>query len=48
MHLILQLLFYPFKKLVGPIFDFSAEGIENAFKSLDSKTSIRPGIHPSK
>ena len=39
---------YPFKKLVGPIFDFSAEGVENAFKSLDSKTSIRPGINPSK
>ena len=38
---------YPFKKLVGPNFDFSVQGVENAFKSLDSKKSLRPSIIPS-
>ena len=38
---------YPFKKLVGPSFDFSPKGLENAFKSLESKTAIRPCIYPS-
>ena len=37
---------YPYKKMVGPIFDFSSDGVEKAFKSLDSKQSIRPGIMP--
>ena len=30
---------YPYKKLVGPNFDFSAKGLEDAFKALDSKQS---------
>ena len=38
---------YPFKKIVGPNFDFSVQGVENAFKSLDSKKSLRPSIIPS-
>ena len=38
---------YPFKKLVGPVFPFSPKGIENAFASLDSKSSIRPAILPN-
>ena len=38
---------YPYKKLVGPSFDFSAEGLEDAFKSLDSKQSLRPAINPN-
>ena len=38
---------YPFKKLVGPSFDFSPEGLEKAFKSLESKNAIRPCIYPS-
>lgn len=38
---------YPFKKLVGPTFDFSADGLENAFKSQDSKKSLIPSIIPS-
>ena len=37
---------YPFKKLVGPVFDFSINGLEDAFKALDSKKSIRPAIIP--
>ena len=37
---------YPYKKMVGPIFDFSSNGVEEAFKALDSKQSIRPGIIP--
>ena len=32
--------------MVGPIFDFSSDGVEKAFKALDSKQSIRPGIIP--
>jgi len=38
---------YPFKKLVGPVFPFSPKGIEDAFASLDSKSSIRPAILPN-
>ena len=38
---------YPYKKLVGPSFDFSAKGLEDAFKSLDSKQSLRPAINPN-
>jgi len=38
---------YPFKKIVGPNFDFSVQGVENAFKSLYSKKSLRPSIIPS-
>ena len=37
---------YPFKKLVGPVFNLSVNGLENAFKALDSKKSIRPAIIP--
>ena len=37
---------YPFKKLVGPVFNFSVNGLEDAFKALDSKKSIRPAIIP--
>ena len=37
---------YPFKKLVGPVFNLSVNGLENAFKALDSKKSIRPAIVP--
>ena len=38
---------YPYKKLVGPHFEFSARGLEDAFKSLDSKQSLRPAINPN-
>ncbi len=38
---------YPYKKLVGPNFEFSAKGLEDAFKSLDSKQSLRPAINPN-
>ena len=37
---------YPFKKLVGPKYDLTKEGVENAFKSLESKESFRPAIIP--
>ncbi len=37
---------YPFKKLTGPKFDLTKEGVENAFKSLESKESFRPVIIP--
>ena len=37
---------YPFKKLVGPVFNFSVNGLDDAFKALDSKKSIRPAIIP--
>ena len=37
---------YPFKKLVGPTFDLSVNGLENAFKALDHNKSIRPAIVP--
>jgi alcohol dehydrogenase len=38
---------YPYKKLVGPSFEFSAKGLEDAFKALDSKQSLRPAINPN-
>ena len=38
---------FPYKKLVGPNFEFSAKGLEDAFKSLDSKQSLRPSINPN-
>ena len=38
---------YPYKKLVGPNFEFSAKGLEDAFKALDSKQSLRPAINPN-
>tara|TARA_B100001750_G_C15512596_1_gene604709 strand:+ start:1976 stop:3100 length:1125 start_codon:yes stop_codon:yes gene_type:complete len=37
---------YPYKKLVGPTFDLSVNGLENAFKALDHNKSIRPAIVP--
>ena len=38
---------YPYKKLVGPNFEFSAKCLEGAFKALDSKQSLRPAINPN-
>jgi len=37
---------YPYSKLVGPDFEFSKDGVEMAFKSLENKESIRPKIIP--
>ena len=38
---------YPYKKLVGPNFEFSTKGLEDAFKSLNSKQSLRPALSPN-
>lgn len=38
---------YPYGKIVGPIFEFSKEGLENAFNALNSKKSLRPAIIPN-
>ena len=38
---------YPYEKIVGPTFEFTKEGLENAFNSLNSKQSIRPAIIPN-
>ena len=38
---------YPFKKLVGPIFNLSEIDLEAAFNSLYTKKSIRPAIIPA-
>ena len=38
---------YPFRKIAEPIFDFTKEGLEDAFTSLTSKKSLRPAIRPS-
>lgn len=37
---------YPYEKIVGPFFEFSKEGLEKAFNSLNLKKSLRPGIIP--
>ena len=37
---------FPYEKIVGPIFEFSKEGLEDAFNSLNSKKSLRPVIIP--
>ena len=34
-------------KIVGPIFDFTKQGLEDAFNSLNSKKALRPAIRPS-
>jgi len=38
---------YPFRKIVEPTFDFTKQGLEDAFNSLNSKKSLRPSIRPS-
>jgi len=38
---------FPYEKIVGPIFEFSKEGLEDAFNSLNSKKSLRPAIIPN-
>ena len=38
---------YPFRKIVDPVFDFTKQGLEDAFNSLNSKKSLRPAIRPS-
>jgi len=35
---------YPFKKLVGPQFPLTVDGLSQAMKSIESGTSIRPAI----
>jgi len=37
---------FPYEKIVGPVFEFSKEGLESAFNSLNSKKSLRPVIIP--
>ena len=37
---------YPFKKIVGPTFELSKEGVEAALKSQESRSSLRPAIIP--
>ena len=39
---------YPYEKIVGPIFDFTKEGLEKAFLSQNSKNSLRPALIPNK
>lgn len=39
---------YPYKKLVGPIFKLSSNGLEEAFKNLECGKSIRPVIYPNR
>jgi len=38
---------YPYEKIVGPIFEFTKDGLEKAFNSLNSKESLRPAIIPN-
>jgi threonine dehydrogenase-like Zn-dependent dehydrogenase len=38
---------YPYEKIVGPTFEFSKDGLEKAFNSLNSKESLRPAIIPN-
>ena len=38
---------YPYEKIVGPIFEFSKDGLKQAFDSLNSKKSLRPAIIPN-
>lgn len=38
---------YPYEKIVGPIFEFTKDGLEKAFHSLNSKESLRPAIIPN-
>ena len=38
---------YPYEKIVGPNFEFSKDGLEEAFNSLNSKDSLRPSITPN-
>lgn len=38
---------YPYEKIVGPTFEFSKDGLEKAFNSLNSKKSLRPAIIPN-
>ena len=35
---------FPYEKLVGPNFQLSVQGVEDALASLNSKKSIRPAI----
>ena len=37
---------YPFKKLVGPTFELSKEGVESALKAQKSRDALRPVIIP--
>jgi len=39
---------YPYEKIVGPTFEFTKDGLENAFNSLNSKHSLRPALIPNK
>ena len=38
---------YPYEKIVGPNFEFTKDGLEDAFNSLNSKKSLRPSITPN-
>ena len=38
---------FPYSKLVGPVFQFSSNGLEDAFNSLNSKDVIRPALKPN-
>ena len=38
---------YPYEKIVGPTFEFTKDGLEKAFNSLNSKESLRPAIIPN-
>lgn len=38
---------YPYEKIVGPIFEFSKDGLVEAFNALNSKKSLRPAIIPN-
>ena len=38
---------YPYEKIVGPTFEFTKEGLEKAFNSLNFKESLRPAIIPN-
>jgi hypothetical protein len=37
---------YPFKKLVGPTFELSKDGVEKALKAQKSCSALRPAIIP--
>lgn len=38
---------YPYEKIVGPTFPFTKIGLEDAFRTLNAKKSIRPAIMPN-
>jgi len=38
---------YPFKKLVGPNFQLSQQGVEDALRIQDSRGSLRPAVVPA-